>query len=128
MSASFGSVPAHAPQVAGSDRPLVVASAALAMFTVVSWSLVGAWPMALILASPVVVASHLAHRRSRAAAIIAGLLGLVMSVVWFVTSQDQGWMSGWTSEDWYLGAPILMLGPVAVLTVVIAVRALFRRP
>jgi hypothetical protein len=108
-------------------NPLVVSSAALAVLTLTAWAVEGAWAMAWVLGVPLVVASHLAHRHSRAAAVISGPLALGLVVVWFVVGQANGWSSGLSSQELYVGAVFLALGPVAMLTLVIAVRDLFRR-
>ncbi|GAA4407419.1 hypothetical protein GCM10023168_23440 [Fodinibacter luteus] len=108
--------------------PLVVSSAALAVVTLTAWAVEGAWAMAWVLGVPLVVASHLAHRQSRAAAVISGLLAVALVVVWFVVGRANGWSSGLSSQELYVGVVFLALGPVAMLTLVIAVRDLFRRP
>lgn len=109
------------------DYPLVVASASLAVVTITAWAVVQAWAMGLVLGIPLLVASHLAYRNRRAAAAIAGLLALALVVVWFVTGRANGFTAGLSTAEVYSGVVFLALGPVAMVTLVLAARDLFRR-
>ncbi|MGY1602391.1 hypothetical protein [Geodermatophilus sp. SYSU D00815] len=86
------------------------------ILALLSWLIVGAWPMALVLGVPMLVAAGVAPRHPRGAAVLAGVPALAVAVWWVVYVAREGFaMTQPWQEVWFLVA-----GPVAAAAVVVA--------
>ncbi|MGY1807688.1 hypothetical protein ACI8AF_09985 [Blastococcus sp. SYSU D00669] len=107
---------AHTAGATSRTRILQVLALAAGFLVVLAFAMVGAWPVTVLLGLPLLAAAVLAARHPRAAAVLALVPALAVSVWWVVYHAREGWAldDPW-SETWWLAA-----GPVAAATVVVA--------
>ncbi len=87
---------------------------------VMSFAMVGAWPMTVLLGLPLLVAAVIAPRARRAAGVLAEVPALAVVVWWVVYNIGRGFRidDAWT-ETWFL-----LAGPAAAVTLPLTVLGL----
>ncbi len=87
---------------------------------VLSFAMVGAWPVTILLGLPLLVSAVIAPRAPRAAGILAALPALAVVVWWVLYNIERGFRIDDASiETWFL-----LAGPAAAVTVPLAVLGL----
>ena len=90
---------------------------------VMSFAMVGAWPVTVLLGVPLLAAAVLATAAPRAAAVLAALPALAVVVWWVLYNAGHGFrVDDWWTETWFL-----LAGPAAAVTLPVAVLVGARR-
>ena len=107
---------------ASARRTTVLQAAALVTgyLVVMSFAMVGAWPVTVLLGIPLLVSAAIAPRAGRAAGVLAAVPAAVIVVWWVVYHVGRGFRidDAWV-ETWFL-----LAGPAAAVTVPLAVLGL----
>ena len=111
------SAPSRSVRPAGRTTALQALALLTGFLIVLAFAMVGAWPMCVLLGTPLLVAAVLAPSAPRIAAVMAGLAAAVIAVLWIVYTADRGFaMDDPWSEVW-----VHLAGPAAAVTVPVAV-------
>ncbi len=109
-----------APSPARRTAQLQVAALVTGYLVVMSFAMVGAWPVTVLLGLPLLVAAVIAPRAPRAAAVLAAVPSAVVVVWWVVYNVGRGFRI----DDAWLETWFLLAGPAAAVTLPVALLGL----
>ena len=109
-----------APSPARRTSQLQVSTLVTGYLVVMSFAMVGAWPVTVLLGLPLLVAAVIAPRAPRAAAVLAAVPSAVVVVWWVVYNVGRGFrIDSYWVETWFL-----LAGPAAAVTLPLALLGL----
>ena len=104
------------PTAARRTSTLQASALVTGYLVVMSFAMVGAWPVTVLLGVPLLVAAALAPHTRRAAGVLAAVPASVIVVWWVVYNVGRGFaVDSWWIETWFL-----LAGPAAAVTVPVA--------
>lgn len=112
-----------APSPARRTSQLQVSALVTGYLVVMSFAMVGAWPVTVLLGVPLLIAAVIAPRAPRAAAVLAAVPSAAVVMWWVVSNVGRGFRidDPWV-ETWFL-----LAGPAAALTLPLALLGLAAR-